>query len=109
MEKCVTVSAPAELLPAYELGAGRQCTPKYLDDVDVYSMKLCHASETSDLKFEFKRRNEYAKSLTERLRREIQQRLVEIALSLLVLNVVVVAFSLFYRKKKLQAGFYPSS
>ena len=104
VEKCVTISAPAELLPEYELGAGRQCTPKYLEDVDVYNLKLCNGSETRDLKFEFKRRNEYAKSLTNRLRREMQQRLVEIALSLLVFNVVVIVFSLLYRKRKLQSG-----
>ena len=56
------------------------------------------------MKFEFKRRNEYAKSLTPRMKREMQSRLVEIAVSLLVFNAVIVGVSLLYRYRKIQSG-----
>ena len=106
VEKCATISAPPELFPSYVLAEGKQCTAKTLDEFDVYGFSLCNENKDKDMKFEFKRRNEYAKSLTDKMKKEMQQRLVEIAMSLLVFNAVIVVLSLVYRFKMNQGGDY---
>lgn len=105
VEKCVTISAPPGLFPTYKLPKEKQCFPVVSADIyDVYTLSLCNKTEESEMKFEFKRRNEYAKSLTPHMKREMQSRLVEIALSLLAFNVFIIGFSLLYRYRKIQSG-----
>ena len=105
VEKCVTISAPPGLFPTYTLPKEKQCSPVVTaDSVDKYTLSLCNKTEDRKMKFEFKRRNEYAKSLTPRMKREMQSRLVEIALSLLVFNAVIVGVSLVYRYRKIQSS-----
>jgi hypothetical protein len=104
VEKCVTISTPPGLFPSYKLPAGRQCSAKVLKDADVYTLSLCNKSQEREAKFEFKRRNEYAKLLSEKRKKEMQQRLIEIGMSLLLLNILIITFSLFCKFRASQGS-----
>ena len=98
--------APTEFFPDYELDHANQCEQLVTENPKMYSMSSCPAGESGDAKFEFKRRNEYAKPLSYDKKKVMQYRVVEVALSLLFFNFLLVVASIlcgkYYRRFSLE-------
>ena len=102
VEKCVEIWAPSEYFPDYTLEHTKQCEQIAIVNPDTYKLSVCSHVVTDSMKFDFKKRNEYAKPLTNAKRKLMQYRVTEIGLALLFFNflltVICVVSGKYYKR-----------
>jgi len=87
VEKCVEIRAPEQLFPEYNISTSKQCEMQAGNTSSNFT--LCGEEAEVELRFDFKRRNEYARNLPLERKVEMQNRLLIIGFSLLAFNLVV--------------------